>query len=113
MALPVPPAPTTRTRTARCRSRSGGRVCSMPMLLPPSAHELGQGLRQLDQCLDRKTYTFAREGAPQSMEPTSVAGQAAHIGVRESALVETALPFRNRGRPRTVWAAHRACTDTT
>src|SRR5580692_4776502 len=111
MALPVPPAPTTRTRTARCRSRSGGRLCSMRILVPPSAHELRQRLRQLDQCLDRKRYAFAREVAPQSLEPSWVARQSAHIGVRESALVEAALPFRNRDSSCAVWETHRAHTD--
>ena len=66
----------------------------MRTLLPPSPHELRQGLRQLDQCLDGKRCALANEVDPQPFEPAGVAGQAANIGVRERAFIEAALPFR-------------------
>src|SRR5271165_3147771 len=108
MALPVPPAPTTRTRTARRLSRSGGSVCSIRILPPLPAYELRQRLRQLDQRLDRKPFTFVREAAPQPLKSCFVAGQTADVGVREGAFVEAAFPVGDRGYCCTLRMAHRA-----
>src|SRR5580698_7429484 len=94
IALPVPPAPITRMRTARWRIRSGGSVCSTRILPPLAAHELRQRLGQLDQGLKRKQFTLI-QSAPKPLKSSCMASQAANIGMSESALIESALPFGN------------------
>src|SRR5258708_7981889 len=107
MALPVPPAPTTRTRTARWWIRPGGSVCSIRILPPLIANELPQGLRQLDQSLNRKHFAFI-EVAPQSFKPSRVASQATDVGVGERAFVEAALPIGNALHGGSIGMAHRS-----
>src|SRR6266568_1112323 len=96
IALPVPPAPMIRTRTARWRSISDGRVCSMRMLPPVSTQELRQRLGQPDQRFEWKRLAFVRQAGPKAFKPSWVAGQAAHIGVSEGALIEASLPVGDR-----------------
>src|SRR5580692_426039 len=92
IALPVPPAPITRMRTARWRIRSGGSVCSTRILPPLTAHKLRQRLGQLDQGLNREQFALI-EAPPKPLKSSFMSSQAADIGMSESALIESALPF--------------------
>src|SRR5580698_10246870 len=111
IALPVPPAPITRMRTARWLIRPGGSVCSTRILPPLTANELRQRLGQLDQGLNRKQFAFI-EAHPKPLKSSCMASQAANIGMSESALIESALPFGDALHGGSIRMPHRTEANT-
>src|SRR3954468_23315840 len=103
----------TRIRMERWRRRSGGRMCSIRMLSPLSAHKLCQGFRQSNQGLSREGFAFIGEFAPQPLETVWMPGQSPHIRVREGALIKPAYPRRDRSRRRALRMAHGAGAHAT
>jgi len=68
----------------------------MRMIPPLSAHELFEGLRQLNQRFGGKALALSFERLPETLESTLVPCDATDVCVREGAFVESALPGRDR-----------------